>query len=80
MPHILELTLNNSSCANISQTILSNGPRLMKLKLSDVNLNFETDAVSEILESCGLLQAIDFSWTYLTPVNLQLITKSLLAR
>ena len=81
LPHLLELTMNNICSTDITQTIVESGPRLMKLKLSNINLNSVTDTVCEILETGSpLLQAIDFSWSFLTPANLEIITYSILAR
>ena len=43
--------MNNICSTDITQTIVESGPRLMKLKLSNINLNYVTDIVCEILET-----------------------------
>ena len=84
VPLLRELQINNVLCGQtqynkILTSINTTGIQLMKLKLSNVNLN-ENKIVNnlvELLASREILMTLDISWSKLTPRQLNKITQKL---
>jgi len=74
VPLLREIQLNNVLCGQtqynkILASINATGIQLMKLKLSNINLN-DNNIVNNLLELLGtreILMTLDLSWSKLTP-------------
>lgn len=77
VPHLRELQLNNIACGKIPfgrllDSCLAGGVQLMKLKLSNVDLNDNriVDQLVELLKTREMLTHLDLSWAKLGPKSL----------
>ena len=73
---------NREALFKLSSNIFQFGQVIMKLKLSNINLNSEnvTYYLSEMITNNNILQLLDLSWACLNATNLEKITNALICR
>ena len=84
-PYLRDFSINNIQCNKLLyqpllKSCIQNNIQLMKLKLSNVNLQDDhvTDLLVELLNTKEFLTHLDLSWTGLTPKHLVKISNVLI--
>lgn len=85
MPNLIDLKIQRakgvtkSVVEDLMSSISMNGRRLLKLKISSVNINYSEpiETFCELIQKTQMLQTIELSWCCLSPKNLAKIAESL---